>query len=162
MTYDNDFTDHDKKDPASIDDQSGGQKTTQPSDDPGNLPPSATDYKRFPALAAYVERIGAEQTNFKTFMVKEYGSGSSYYRESATVRIQDDGTIKCSKPEYAPDAIEASAIKAELEGAAISFPKPVEASNLDDLLDQHPELKGAQLFEVWNRQTGPWRRSAPK
>ena len=30
------------------------------------------ELKDFPALAAYIHRLGAEQLNFRTFMIKEH------------------------------------------------------------------------------------------
>jgi hypothetical protein len=42
-------------------------------------------HKTVPALCAYIERIGAEELNFKRYMVKEYKG--TYYAERALIRI---------------------------------------------------------------------------
>ncbi len=49
-------------------------------------------YSHFPALASYINRIGAEQINFKKFSVRE--QNGHYYTELAWVRINDDRTIR--------------------------------------------------------------------
>jgi hypothetical protein len=90
-------------------------------------------YSRFPALAAYIDRIGAEQLNFRRFMVKEY-RGSHYYVEKTLIKINDDFTISCSSKEYEPTEAESEAIVAEL--AKVEFPKSIRASvaNVEELL----------------------------
>lgn len=69
----------------------------------------ALNYKKVPALAAYVDRIGAEQLNFRRFIVKEHRD--KYYIERSIIRIRADGTIYATKKEHAPTDEEAAAIK---------------------------------------------------
>jgi hypothetical protein len=90
-------------------------------------------YKRFPKLSAYIDRIEAEQLNFRRFMIKQY-SGSHYYLEKVLIKITNDHDIECKNPEYAPTEDEAKAIKEEL--SAVEFPKSVHASpaKRDELL----------------------------
>jgi hypothetical protein len=109
------------------------------------------DYREIPALAAYIDRIGAEQLNFKRFMVRTWFG--AYYKERTVISLDTTtGKITCKDPEFKPSETEASAIKDAIQGA--NFPKPVEAPNLDTLFDQHPELRRATLYTFWNRETG--------
>jgi hypothetical protein len=109
------------------------------------------DYREIPALAAYIDRIGAEQLNFKRFMVRTWFG--AYYKERTVISLDTTtGKITCKDPEFKPSEAEASAIKDAIQGA--NFPKPVEAPNLDTLFDQHPELRRATLYTFWNRDTG--------
>jgi hypothetical protein len=91
-------------------------------------------YTRYPALRAYIDRIGAEQLNFKRFMVKEY-KGSHYYVEKVMIKIMNDFSIECSSREYEPTEEEAKAIAEELR--KVDFPKSIRASfaQVEDLLE---------------------------
>jgi uncharacterized protein DUF5906 len=83
------------------------------------------DYRNFRALKSYIERVGAEQVNFRRFLVKEYGDDQRrYYRVAATIKIID-GEIECEEAEYAPSSEEAEAIKAEL--AKVEWPRSIPA-----------------------------------
>jgi hypothetical protein len=90
-------------------------------------------YSRFKALKAYIDRIGAEQLNFKRFMVKEY-FGSHYYVEKVLIKILDDFTIEASAKSYMPTEEEQIAIRDEL--SKVDFPRSERASftQVDDLL----------------------------
>jgi hypothetical protein len=61
---------------------------------------SAFSYRSIPALAAYIDRIGAEELNFRRFMVKLYRG--HYYTERALIVINADGEIECNNKDYAP------------------------------------------------------------
>src|SRR5258708_16684840 len=74
--------------------------------------PEGDNYKLYPALASYIDRIGAEQLNFRRFMVKEHRG--AYYLEKAVIRIAADGSIKCTTIDHAPTDEERVAIKAEV------------------------------------------------
>jgi hypothetical protein len=67
-------------------------------------------YKRIPALAAYIDRVGAEQLNFRRFMIRDYRG--NYYVERTLIRLLADGTISCSRREHDPTDAEREAIKA--------------------------------------------------
>lgn len=88
------------------------------------------NYKSIPALAAYIDRIGAEQLNFRRFMIKEHKG--HYYTEKAIIKIERDGTIHSNKKEYAPTKEEAEQIKGALMSA--EWPKAILASNINSLL----------------------------
>jgi hypothetical protein len=75
------------------------------------------------ALDAYLTRIGAEELNFRRFMVKEYRKGKNYYVEKTLIRINPDGTISCSRSEHEPTAEEKKAIAEGLKG--FEFPKSI-------------------------------------
>lgn len=103
-------------------------------------------YKRFPALAKYIDRIGAEQLNFNRFIVKEY-KGPHYYLEKAIIKIVN-GEIVCTVEEYAPTEEEAQLIKGALLNA--EFPKSIGARNLNGLKAMLPP--NAELYRIVSRQ----------
>jgi hypothetical protein len=83
-------------------------------------------YSRYPALRAYVDRVRAEQVNFRRFLVKEYRDDErKYYEIKATIRIVN-GEVVCNKSEFDASGEEKAAIKAEL--AEIEFPHSIPAS----------------------------------
>lgn len=81
---------------------------------------------RIPALAAYLERVGAEELNFRRFMVKQYVGERNYYVERTLIRINADGSISCSREEHEPTAEERKAIGDALQ--KIDLPKSVHAT----------------------------------
>lgn len=82
--------------------------------------------RRIPALASYIERVGAEEINFRKFMIKEYNeTRRHYYTERAFIWIDADGVIHASKEEYEPTQIELAAIQAAM--IDIKLPKSVRA-----------------------------------
>lgn len=89
----------------------------------GAMSEYAYHYSRFPALRAYIDRVGAEQINFRRFVVKEVVG--KYYRVIATIRIVN-ASVSCDSAEHAPTAEELDAIEAELAGK--EFPKSIPAS----------------------------------
>ena len=91
-------------------------------------------HKTIPALRAYIERVGAEEMNFKRYMIKEYKG--HYYAERALIRIDKNGNITCTNKEYAPTKEEAEAIKAAL--VTEKFPTSILASNIDELVKLVP------------------------
>lgn len=108
-----------------------------------------TNYQSIAPLAAYINRIGAEELNFRRFMVREYRGASSYYVEKCIIRINSDGTISCTKDEYKPTPQEAEEIKAAI--LASNFPRAIGARSSDTLRNQ---LGPAQLYEFWDRTNG--------
>lgn len=106
-------------------------------------------YRSIPALAAYIDRIGAEQLNFRRFMVKEHKG--HYYTEKSLIIIRPDFSITSSKKEYRPTDEEAAAIKEAL--VKVSWPKAISAKTTDGLR----KISGAtkeNLFEFFNRASG--------
>ena len=89
------------------------------------------NYHRFPALAAYIDRIGAEQLNFRRFMVKEF-KGDSYYTEKVLITIMHDFSLEVTDEKYMPSEEEAAAIKEALKEA--EFPTSICARNLSELI----------------------------
>ena len=103
-------------------------------------------HKTIPVLCAYIERVGAEELNFKRYMVKEYHG--TYYAERAIIRIDKDGNITCNNKDYAPTKEEAEAIKAAL--VTEKFPHSILARNIDAL---RPLVTGAStLYEFHSRK----------
>jgi hypothetical protein len=109
------------------------------------------DYRTIPPLAAYIDRVGAEQLNFRRFLIKDVKGDSHYYTERCVIKIEPDGKISCSDKNYAPNEDEAEAIRFAL--ASASFPRAIAATpaNLRTLEQKVPEDSG--LFEFWDRDT---------
>lgn len=102
-------------------------------------------YKKIPELAAYIDRIGAEQLNFRRFMVKEYHG--HYYRERSLIRLSPDGDISCTNPDHEPTAEEAKVIKAAW--SQHDFPRTIGVNSIAAL---RPKLMtGSKVFEFWDR-----------
>jgi hypothetical protein len=64
-------------------------------------------YSRYPALRSYIDRVDAEQVNFKRFVIKQHRD--HYYSEKVVITIVDGCEIKCSDKEYAPTEEEEAA-----------------------------------------------------
>jgi Family of unknown function (DUF5906) len=106
--------------------------------------------EQIPELDAYLRRIGAEERNFKRFVVREYTSGTRYYTDKADVYIQEDLTLRSSLPEYDPTPAERKAIEAALK--TISFPRVVAAmlraaEKRAEELNQHRDGEDVYLFQ---------------
>lgn len=101
-------------------------------------------YKTIPALAAYIDRIGAEQLNFRRFMIKDFKG--KYYIERCLIRISDDLEIECSDEKYEPRPDEAKVITEALR--KVDFPKPTTIRDADELT---PLLNGYH-YEFYDEQ----------
>src|SRR5262249_47860421 len=77
-------------------------------------------YHNLKALAAYIDRVGAEKRNFRRFVVK-LEAREHYHYDAAVIRITKGKEIKCDNEEYAPTKKEKKTIEAEL--ARATFPK---------------------------------------
>ena len=86
-------------------------------------------YTNFLALKSYINRIGAEQLNFRRFMVKEYHG--RYYIEKTIIKINSDFSIECRDERYAPTPEEATAIAVELKQENFPTYTPVPFTRLD-------------------------------
>ena len=86
---------------------------------------------RMPALAAYVERIGAEQKNFRKYVIPAtdepmYGHTR---RGIATIWLQADGTVLCNPTRnIAPTEDEAVLIASQF--AAAGLPTSIKANSI--------------------------------
>lgn len=105
------------------------------------MPVRRTLLRESPALAAYVSRVGAEELNFRRFMIKEYKD--HYYKEKTLITISSDGSVHCTNPDNAPTDEEREVIAAELVN--VEFPTSVKASNIDSL---RPLLRGTEWYEL--------------
>jgi hypothetical protein len=102
--------------------------------------------RAIPALNAYITRIGAEELNFKRYIVRDYRG--AYYIERCIIRIMADGEIKCSNPDYGPTADEAAKIKGALMG--VEWPRAILARNIDALREKL--RKDSVVFEFNSRE----------
>lgn len=103
-----------------------------------------------PALSAYIQRIGAQQINFRKFMVKIYKG--KYYYERTLIELKQDGTIYCNNSEHEPTKEERAEIESELKKVISTWPKSEKAVNTSKL--KLPPIKDAiksTLFEFWDR-----------
>ena len=103
------------------------------------------DYKSIPPLAVYIDRIGAEQLNFRRFMVKEHRG--NYYTERAIIKLEPDGTVEAPE-EYAPTDVEADAIRIALRDVVAKWPRHIGAGG--QTLDKLTGAQKSDLFEFWN------------
>ena len=88
---------------------------------PSKAPLDGRDYRNLPALKAYIDRVGAEQRNFRRFVVK-LEAREHYHYDKAVIQItKDNKTIKCNDKENEPTDEELKAIEADL--ARATFPK---------------------------------------
>lgn len=110
--------------------------------------PNSLNYLSIPALKTYIERIGAEELNFRKYMVKLY-HGSHYYREKCLISIKGDGTIHVTDPDYAPTDEEAAAIKLAYQNQ--EFPTAVHAT--EALVAQLRATRGNEGFYVFYNRT---------
>jgi hypothetical protein len=74
-----------------------------------------------PTLKAYANRIGAEQKNFRRWVIAQQDGASGYPRFVAEIKIVSGKTIECNKTEFAPTEDEKEAIEREL-AAIDDFP----------------------------------------
>ena len=96
-----------------------------------------------PAIAAYLQRIGAEPRSLRVAVVKV--AHGSYWTDIATVRIQPDGTVS-APADYKPTDAEAALITQE--ALAAEWPTRVKLGQGYAL---PPELQGVdrdELFEL--------------
>ena len=109
-------------------------------------------YKSIPALAAYIDRIGAEELNFRRFMVKIHKG--NYYVERAIIVIDsEDFTISCSVKEFEPTKEEVDSIRLALRGE--KFPVAIGADSIEGLKKELGARWIAEdVFELWDRRTG--------
>lgn len=108
-------------------------------------------YKRIAPLAAYIDKIGAEQINFRKFIVKKHFG--HYYSERCTITIKPDGSITASDKDYLPEADEAKAISAAIQDQVKTWPRSIGAKNIDALI----KVSGAKrenLAEFYSRKDG--------
>jgi len=79
---------------------------------PGSRTPNPDNYRAIPALAAYIDRVGAEQSSLRRFTVsiKLAEDGGHYRRDTATIQLKEDGSITAPEA-VAPTDAEAAAIK---------------------------------------------------
>lgn len=107
------------------------------------------NYRSIPPLADYIDRIGADQLNFRRFMVRVWRG--NYYNEKVLVTLDAEGSITVNNKEYAPTTDEATAIKAAFR--VVSFPSCVGASEsaLERLYEQLGSKEG--VFGFWCQRT---------
>lgn len=122
--------------------------TTKPKRGGKSTLPASDDYRDYPAMRDYIDRVASEQDaivdqrNFKRFaLVRNEGK---YKRDQYTITFADDGAVDAPR-EMMPTEEEAKALAAEFSKR--EFPKSIGAPNILKL-KKIPEEK---LFILWDR-----------
>jgi hypothetical protein len=89
------------------------------------------------AVMEYINRIGAEVINFRTFQVREWKG--KYYFEKAFIRVTPEGEVECPA-EFAPTAKEADAIKKEWNEGALPNSVPARSTKGIKVLNDKSKL----------------------
>jgi hypothetical protein len=94
------------------------------------MPPDPENYRSILALAAYIDRIGAQQKNFRRFIISCQDE-DGYRKEQAAIYLDEDGTVTVKdkaddEQQLQPTEEEQAAIKAAFQG--ITFPRSVVAT----------------------------------
>lgn len=101
------------------------------------------NYRSLPALASYIDRIGAEMLSYRKYIVKE--RNGVYYLQKAFIRITNDGVVNCNTVDHKPTKEEAEAIKEEVK--AQNWPKSIGAANLSKF-----KGKGGIVYTFWDQK----------
>lgn len=118
-------------------------------------------HRTVPALARYIERIGAVEKNFRRYMVQE--QLGHYYREQCLIKLGNDGTVTASDTAYAPTADEQADIKQAFERVTMPHSMQVRPTAIQDLLtllraEHQREAVNAEgdplFFEFYNQRSG--------
>jgi hypothetical protein len=123
--------------------------------------PASDNYTNWPALKTYIDRIGADQRNFRSYEVREPGR-DGYARTIARIKI-DDGSVVCDNSAYDPTDEEHKAILEQIKEKP--FHKSQPAVNLDKLPDYVKKApkehlcifldeKGEKILFVQHRKDG--------
>jgi len=114
--------------------------------------PETFNYKSIPALAAYIDRVGATMMSYRKYMVREQ-LGNGYYKEVAIIRIDEEHIINCTHKDYAPTKKEVEEIAAAIRD--VKWPEHIGATEaLLRSLMSVAQTNLDMLFVFWNRQTG--------
>lgn len=126
----------------------------------GNSPPEerplrhTLTYRNIPELAAYIDRIGAVELNYRRYMIKRFHG--QYYHERCLIKIDDDGKITASVREYMPTKEEAEAIRSAIARHQGSWPKCTLTT--DAAVERHlyPKMFNSRnpLFRFYDRKEG--------
>lgn len=100
-----------------------------------------------PALDAYLARVGAEQLNFRRWIIKDHRG--EYYIEVALITINADKTFTVSDNKYEPSEAEREQIEAEIQ--KLDFPKSIVAPAAK-VKAQTAKLKGSKVYELYSRK----------
>lgn len=105
-----------------------------------------------PTMRDYAQSIGALRLNFRTYMIRV--DVGKYYVEKATIRLSDDGSMRCNKPDYLPPQDIQDLIRGEILAliAQNKWPKAARAS-----VAQFKKLQGmvdrsSILYPCWHRE----------
>lgn len=114
-------------------------------------PKKLQPYKKIKSLAAYIDRVKAEQLNFKRFIIRDYKG--HYYTERIIIRLTPEGDIHCPQKLYAPTEEEAKAIKEEVPKFSPKWPQYMQAKNMHGF-EKFCKAKKENLWEFYDRNTG--------
>jgi hypothetical protein len=96
-----------------------------------------------PAIASYLDRIGAVTRGMKTAVIKE--QIGRYWKDICAIRFLEGGEVKCDIAEYAPTEVERAAILAAWPG--YSFPKLKSLYHITNPPDMMRNAEPKDIFE---------------
>jgi hypothetical protein len=108
---------------------------------PGTTSESKRDFdlvRNCPTLYTYLLGVNATIRNFRRYVIEERDEHAYRgWRTLGSIRLQPDGTIKCSDPQYDPTKEQAARIAEEVKAA--NFPSSIAATraNVDQLKTTH-------------------------
>lgn len=95
------------------------------------------EYITCPALRAYIARIGAEQRNFRRFVIqREVGDG--YHRDHYVINITEDGTVEVRATdgsEVPEDIKPTEAEQSDIKAGISAIPNSIAARNTEGLVE---------------------------
>lgn len=94
------------------------------------------------AVREYLNRIGAEERSLRTAVVKE--SAGNYWRDTAYIHFEKDGTIKCDNASLLPSDFEQLAIQREF--LTVKWP---EQKPIHQLINQPKMMRDADPKDVF-------------
>lgn len=118
-----------------------------------------------PALRSYMNRINANQTNFKRWHVREYKG--HYYSEKTVIKIADNGTIECKGKNhkgFEPTEAEQEEITKQWKEMIAANPLPVMINASDGIVNafQHElglDYDDAHFFKKFFDRSNTERRT---
>lgn len=101
---------------------------------------SDADWKlvqKAPTLVAYVQRVGAEFKSFRRAVIEEH-AGGEYHRDTATIRVDAEGTVTWIGNVEGPSEAEVKAIQKEVSTAGWPVPAKASKHSLPNALMKEP------------------------
>jgi hypothetical protein len=133
-------------------------------------PKMRTEHKRYaenwyltvPALRDYIQRLGAEELNFRKFVVKEWKG--TYWTDKVAIHVDASGKVDCEDKTKLPTDTEQAAITAAF--ATITLPTSMLADHLDGLFEEYKrrgiEYNEEDIYAFYERSVEDPKKPLPK